>query len=266
MEHLGGDDEATGERAEALAAAVLTVTTVASSAPAPEPAADEAALTPVRQAPSAGVERKVDALLARMTTAEKLQQVQLLLHGTITRRRRQGGCRRCLQPHRPGEDRPLPARRGRAVPPAHPDPVRLRHHPRIPHDLPRAARVCQTCRPVGRPRLQPGGRPGSRPWSASKQVYAPMVDVSHEPRWGRIVEGNGEDPYLGSALAAASVKGSQGNDYSARDRVVASPSTTWPTASPRAGATTTPPTSPSSGCATCTCRRSGRRSTPVPTP
>ena len=39
-----------------------------------------------------------------------------------------------------------------------------------------------------------------------------MVDVSHEPRWGRIVEGNGEDPYLGSALAAASVKGSQGND------------------------------------------------------
>ena len=56
-----------------------------------------------------------------------------------------------------------------------------------------------------------------------KQVYAPMIDVSHEPRWGRIVEGNGEDPYLGSALAAASVKGSQGNDYSARTRVAASP-------------------------------------------
>ena len=33
-----------------------------------------------------------------------------------------------------------------------------------------------------------------------KQVYSPMVDVSHEPRWGRIVEGNGEDPYLGSAM------------------------------------------------------------------
>jgi beta-glucosidase len=31
-----------------------------------------------------------------------------------------------------------------------------------------------------------------------KQVYSPMVDVSHEPRWGRIVEGAGEDPYLGS--------------------------------------------------------------------
>ena len=31
-----------------------------------------------------------------------------------------------------------------------------------------------------------------------KQMYSPMVDVSHEPRWGRVVEGAGEDPYLGS--------------------------------------------------------------------
>ena len=41
-----------------------------------------------------------------------------------------------------------------------------------------------------------------------------MVDVSHEPRWGRIVEGNGEDP-TGSVMAAARVKGAQGKDYSA---------------------------------------------------
>ena len=68
----------------ALAAAVLAVTTVASSAPAPEPAADEAALAPVRQAPSAGVERKVDALLREDDHAEKLQQVQLLSDGQIT--------------------------------------------------------------------------------------------------------------------------------------------------------------------------------------
>jgi beta-glucosidase len=38
-----------------------------------------------------------------------------------------------------------------------------------------------------------------------KQIYGPMVDVSHEPRWGRIAEGAGEDPYLGSVLAAARV-------------------------------------------------------------
>jgi beta-glucosidase len=49
-----------------------------------------------------------------------------------------------------------------------------------------------------------------------------MVDVSHEPRWGRIVEGNGEDPYVGSVMAAARVKGAQGTDYSRRDKVVTS--------------------------------------------
>src|SRR4051812_30611577 len=55
-----------------------------------------------------------------------------------------------------------------------------------------------------------------------KQIYSPMVDVSHEPRWGRISEGGGEDPYLGSAMAAARVKGAQGSDYSAPDKVVTS--------------------------------------------
>ena len=55
-----------------------------------------------------------------------------------------------------------------------------------------------------------------------KQIYSPMVDVSHEPRWGRIVEGNGEDPYVGSVMAAARVKGAQGTDYAKQDKVVTS--------------------------------------------
>jgi beta-glucosidase len=55
-----------------------------------------------------------------------------------------------------------------------------------------------------------------------KQIYSPMVDVSHDPRWGRISEAAGEDPFLGSAFAAARVKAAQGNDYSAPDKVVAS--------------------------------------------
>src|ERR1051325_7848440 len=54
----------------------------------------------------------------------------------------------------------------------------------------------------------------------SKQISSPMVDVSHEPRWGRIAEGGGEDPYLGSALAAARVKAAQGTSYAAPDKVV----------------------------------------------
>ena len=55
-----------------------------------------------------------------------------------------------------------------------------------------------------------------------KQIYSPMVDVSHEPRWGRIAEAAGEDPYLGSVFAAALVKAAQGADYSAPDKVVTS--------------------------------------------
>jgi beta-glucosidase len=52
-------------------------------------------------------------------------------------------------------------------------------------------------------------------------VFAPMVDIARDPRWGRIVEGSGEDPYLGAAMARAHVQGFQGDDYSAPDRVVA---------------------------------------------
>ena len=55
-----------------------------------------------------------------------------------------------------------------------------------------------------------------------KQIYSPMVDLSHEPRWGRIAEAAGEDPYLNSVMAAARVRGAQGNDYSAPDKVVTS--------------------------------------------
>lgn len=43
-------------------------------------------------------------------------------------------------------------------------------------------------------------------------TFAPMVDISVDPRWGRVCEGAGEDPYLGSQIAAARVKGFQGSD------------------------------------------------------
>jgi beta-glucosidase len=52
-------------------------------------------------------------------------------------------------------------------------------------------------------------------------TYAPMVDISRDPRWGRVVEGAGEDPYLGSAMAAARVRGFQGEDLSAPDTLLA---------------------------------------------
>jgi len=42
-----------------------------------------------------------------------------------------------------------------------------------------------------------------------------MVDIARDPRWGRIAEGSGEDPYLGSQMAAARVRGFQGTDLRA---------------------------------------------------
>ncbi|MFT4023604.1 MAG: beta-glucosidase BglX [Flavihumibacter sp.] len=52
-------------------------------------------------------------------------------------------------------------------------------------------------------------------------TFSPMVDISRDPRWGRISEGNGEDPYLGAAIARAMVKGYQGSDISAADAMAA---------------------------------------------
>src|SRR5881296_4602218 len=52
-------------------------------------------------------------------------------------------------------------------------------------------------------------------------TFAPMVDIARDPRWGRIAEGAGEDPYLGSVLAAARVDGFQGADLRAADAVMA---------------------------------------------
>ena len=52
-------------------------------------------------------------------------------------------------------------------------------------------------------------------------TFAPMVDLARDPRWGRIAEGFGEDPYLGSLYAAAGVRGFQGTNPADPDRVVA---------------------------------------------
>ena len=52
-------------------------------------------------------------------------------------------------------------------------------------------------------------------------TFGPMLDIARDARWGRIVEGAGEDPCLGAAMAAAQVRGFQGDDLSDPERVVA---------------------------------------------
>ncbi len=52
-------------------------------------------------------------------------------------------------------------------------------------------------------------------------TFAPMLDLSRDPRWGRVIEGTGEDPYLGARMAEALVKGFQGDDVAQKDSLVA---------------------------------------------
>jgi len=52
-------------------------------------------------------------------------------------------------------------------------------------------------------------------------TFAPMVDIARDPRWGRISEGAGEDPFLGAAFARARVRGFQGDNYGAPDKILA---------------------------------------------
>lgn len=51
-------------------------------------------------------------------------------------------------------------------------------------------------------------------------TFSPMVDISRDPRWGRVSEGSGEDPYLGSKIAAAMVRGYQGTDLSKNNTIL----------------------------------------------
>jgi len=56
-----------------------------------------------------------------------------------------------------------------------------------------------------------------------KWTFAPMVDVARDPRWGRIVEGAGEDPFLGAVVAAARVRGFSGGDHAGRESLLSCP-------------------------------------------
>lgn len=52
-------------------------------------------------------------------------------------------------------------------------------------------------------------------------TFSPMVDISRDPRWGRVSEGSGEDPFLGTLIARAMVRGYQGKDMSRNDEIMA---------------------------------------------
>ena len=184
---------------------------------------DRAALQAVAQRLDRQTERRIDSLLRRMTLNEKLNQLTLLSDGQM-------------------KDNPAEARKPVGSVFSETDPVLINRYQRdavensrlhipilfafdtihgfrtiFPIPLGAASsfdpQVARTDHRIGAFESAAVGL---------KQIYSPMVDLSHEPRWGRISEGAGEDPYLNSVMAAARVKGAQGTDYSAPNRVVTS--------------------------------------------
>jgi beta-glucosidase len=73
--------------------------------------------------------------------------------------------------------------------------------------------------------VEKGARLAAQEASASgiRWTFSPMVDISRDPRWGRIIEGAGEDPYLGGVMARAYVRGYQGARLDAADSIAACP-------------------------------------------
>jgi beta-glucosidase len=218
------EEKVMGRNARRLAFAALLVAislVAAGGVLAGTRASDDNALQPTRHAASQSVEKRVNALLAKMTTTEKLEQLQLLSDGQITDAQAKAGVGGVFS----------------LV-----DPVKIDHFQHVAVEQTRlhipilfAYDTIHGYRttfpiPLGEASsFDPGVATADDTIAARetaavgiKQIYSPMVDLSHEPRWGRISEGGGEDPYLGSVMAAARVRAAQGDDYSAPDKVVTS--------------------------------------------
>jgi beta-glucosidase len=219
-------------RSRRVAAIVVSVVAlssmVAGAVVAGSVSSDEAALRPARSAPDRGIEAKVDSLVERMTLEEKLQQVQLLSDGQVNANDGADGDAAAeaglgavfslVDPERINELQHIAVEKSRLHIPilfAY-DTI---HGYRTIFPVPLGA-ASSFDPDVASKDAEIGARESAT--VGLKQIYSPMVDVSHEARWGRIAEGAGEDPYLGSAMAAARVKGAQGHDYSAKDKVVTS--------------------------------------------
>jgi beta-glucosidase len=183
---------------------------------------DEQALQPTRSPADQAIEAKVNDLLSKMTLQEKLEQIQLLPDFLVTEQEVRKGLGSVLSVTDPTRIREL---QRIAV-----EESRLKIPMMFAFDTIHGFRTIFPI-PLGAgasfdPQMASDDHKFGARESAVvglKQTYAPMVDVSHEPRWGRIAEAAGEDPYLNSVLAAARVKAIQGNDYSATDKLVASP-------------------------------------------
>jgi beta-glucosidase len=211
-----------GTRRAAIAVTVVALTSgAAGGVVAATRSSDEGALAPTRQAADRGIERRVDDLLRRMTLDEKLQQVQLLADWQATDAEAKagvGGVFSLTDAQKINDLQHIAVEQSRlGIPILFAFDTIHGYRTIFPIPLGAASSFDPEV-------AADDHRIGARESAAVglKQIYSPMVDVSHEARWGRIAEAGGEDPYLNSVFAAARVKAAQGGDYSKRDKVVTS--------------------------------------------
>lgn len=173
------------------------------------------------------VERQIDALLAKMTLAEKLGQLQQLdgeangnfrpEHLQMARQGLLGSTLNVRGAQRTNELQRIAVTESRLkIPLIFGFDVIHGYRTVFPIPLGEAASWDPTAAERSASIAAAEARAAGVHWT-----FAPMVDIARDPRWGRIAEGSGEDPYLGSAMARARVRGFQGNDYSASDKIVA---------------------------------------------
>jgi beta-glucosidase len=173
------------------------------------------------------IEKKIDVLLAKMTLAEKLGQLQQLdgeangnfrpEHLELVRNGLLGSTLNVRGAHRTNQIQRIAVEQSRLK-----IPVLLGfdviHGYRTIFPMPLAE--VSSWDPAAVERAASIAAAEARA-SGVHWTFAPMVDIARDPRWGRIAEGSGEDPYLGSVMARARVRGFQGEDYSRADKVVA---------------------------------------------
>lgn len=185
-------------------------------------------ILPVIAVPSDGdIERRVDALLRRMTQEEKLGQLQILdgeangnyrpEHVEMIRKGLLGSTLNVRGAKRTNELQRIAVEQSRLkIPVLFGFDVIHGYRTIFPISLGEAASWDPAT--VERAASVAAAEAAA---SGVRWTFAPMVDIARDPRWGRISEGAGEDPYLGAAMARARVRGFQGRDYSAPDKVIA---------------------------------------------
>jgi beta-glucosidase len=174
-----------------------------------------------------GIEQKIDSLLARMTLEEKLGQLQMLdgeangnsrpEHLELIRKGLLGSTLNVRGAERTNELQRIAMEQSRLKIPLVFG-FDVIHGYRTIFPVPLALASSWDPSTVERAAAVSAAEASA---AGVRWTFAPMLDIARDARWGRVVEGAGEDPYLGSAMARAQVSGFQGREYSTPDRMVA---------------------------------------------